>query len=154
MDEFAGVNMSSERLSVDSGSTIPAGVRRRAGGRSRQMSRGKDKAAAGPIWSSCLVVSFVLASWCSFVTAGRDDRPATANQEPPPAAILKHQPPPDGNWTADAEVADARTFTDNALGAAQGIAVRDGKVFAYGDVYSASPRLFGSTFANSRRIWR
>jgi hypothetical protein len=106
----------------------------------REPGAANDKAAAGPIWSSCLVVSFVLASWCSFVTAARDDRPAT-NQEPPPAAILKHQPPPDGTWTADAEVADVRTFTDAALGAAQGVAVRDGKVYAYGDVYGASLRM-------------
>src|SRR5262249_36039395 len=77
----------------------------------------------------------------SFVTAGRDEGPATPAQEPPPAAVLKHQPPPDGTWTADAEVADAQAFTDAALGAAQGIAVRDGKVYAYGDVYSASPRM-------------
>jgi hypothetical protein len=106
----------------------------------RKSGRRPDKASAGVIWSSCLVVSFVVASWCSFVVAGRDE-PASAKQQPPPAAILKQQPPPDGTWTADAEVAEARTFTDSALGAAQGIAVRDGKVYAYGDVYRASPRM-------------
>ena len=99
-----------------------------------------EKASPGAIWSSCLVVSFVVASLCSFVVAGRDE-PKPANQQPPPAAILKHTPPPDGTWTADAEVAEARTFTDTALGAAQGIAVRDGKVYGYGDVYGTSPRM-------------
>jgi hypothetical protein len=51
------------------------------------------------------------------------------------------QPPPDGSWTADAVVAEPRSFTQPDLGAAQGIAVRDGKIYAYGDVYSASPRV-------------
>jgi hypothetical protein len=123
-----------------------------------------EKVAPGPIWSSCLVVSVALASLCSFVTASHDEPKsattgvASARQDsgPPsstpddrltsakaqvPAAITKFQPPPDGTWTADAEIAEARTFTDTALGAAQGIAVRDGKVYAYGDVYSASPRM-------------
>ena len=75
------------------------------------------------------------------MTSRRSAKPQTQQQQPPPAAILKHQPPPDGTWTADAEVAESRTFTDSALGAAQGIAVRDGKVYAYGDVYRASPRM-------------
>ena len=61
-----------------------------------------------------------------------------AAQQVPPKA---YQPPPDGTWTADAEVAQARTVTDAGLGAAQGVAVRDGKVYAYGDVHSASPRV-------------
>jgi hypothetical protein len=111
-----------------------------------------DKSSPGPIWSSCLVVSFAVASFCTFVTSGRDDARSTATagvpgprplaQQPvPPAAILKHQPPPDGEWTADAEVADARKVTDSALGAAQGVAVREGKIYAYGDVYSSSPRM-------------
>jgi hypothetical protein len=38
-------------------------------------------------------------------------------------------------------VADARKVTDTSLGAAQGIMVRDGKIYAYGDVYAASPRV-------------
>ena len=74
---------------------------------------GRDKASPGAIWSSCLVVSFVVASLCSFVVAGRDEpKPEAETSSPPPAAILKHSPPPDGTWTADAEVAEARTFTD------------------------------------------
>jgi hypothetical protein len=124
---------------------------------------GGHKAAPGPIWSSCLIVSFAAASLCSFVVVGNprggslgvaaaaqefgggvsagSDRPAPAPSQVPPAAILKHQPPPDGTWTADAEVAEVRRFTDAALGAAQGVAVRDGKVYAYGDVYGATPRM-------------
>lgn len=111
-----------------------------------------DKAAQGPIWSTCLVVSFAVASVCSFVAAGHGRSASSAppvsqaGQAPspsgiPPATMLKHQPPPDGTWMADAEVAGARRVTDADLGAAQGIAVRDGKVYAYGDVYRGSPRM-------------
>ena len=50
-------------------------------------------------------------------------------------------PPPDASWTADAAVEDARKVTDQKLGACQGIAVRDGRIYAYGDVYSATPRM-------------
>ncbi len=138
--------MARERRPVDdSGSSTRGGVPWRARGRRPKRDRRRDKASPGVIWSTCLVVSFVVASWCTFVIAGRDEpktaKPQTPQQQPPPAAILKHQPPPDGTWTADAEVAESRTFTDAALGAAQGIAVRDGKVYAYGDVYRANPRM-------------
>jgi hypothetical protein len=51
------------------------------------------------------------------------------------------QPPPDGAWTADAVVENQATATDAGLGAAQGVAVRDGKVYAYGDVFLAAPRV-------------
>jgi hypothetical protein len=54
---------------------------------------------------------------------------------------LGQQPPPDADWTADAAFERVRTVTDSGLGAAQGIAVRDGRVYAYGDVWSASPRV-------------
>jgi hypothetical protein len=50
-------------------------------------------------------------------------------------------PPPDGSWISDAIVDQARAVTDTALGAGQGVAVRSGKIYAYGDVYSASPRV-------------
>ncbi|MEJ7638288.1 MAG: hypothetical protein WKF75_10010 [Singulisphaera sp.] len=50
-------------------------------------------------------------------------------------------PPPDATWTADAVVEVERSTTDVGLGAAQGVAVRDGKVYAYGDVFSAEPRV-------------
>lgn len=101
------------------------------------------KPPAGVLWSTCLIASFVAASCCSFLAAGRDGPTSslTPQQAPPPATILKHQPPPDGDWTADAEVAEPRTYTDSELGAAQGIAVRDGRIYAYGDVYRSSPRM-------------
>jgi hypothetical protein len=63
--------------------------------------------------------------------------PAAWGQAPPPS----HQPPPDSEWTADAEVAEPRVLTLEDLGAAQGVSLRDGKLYAYGDVYSANPRV-------------
>jgi hypothetical protein len=50
-------------------------------------------------------------------------------------------PPPDGDWTADAALEGVKAVSDATLGAAQGIAVRDGKIYAYGDVWSARPRV-------------
>jgi hypothetical protein len=50
-------------------------------------------------------------------------------------------PPSDGSWMADAIVEKASKATDTQLGACQGIAVRDGRIYAYGDVYSAKPRV-------------
>jgi hypothetical protein len=55
-------------------------------------------------------------------------------------SVAEHKPPPDGTWTADAVVDQVSTVTDTKLGAGQGVAVRDGKVYAYGDVWGASPR--------------
>jgi hypothetical protein len=52
-----------------------------------------------------------------------------------------HVPPPDASWSADAVVEGKTVVTLPDLGAAQGIAVRDGKVYAYGDVWSATPRV-------------
>ena len=72
------------------------------------------------------------------IPAGAEAKPA---RDQPPARILNHQPPPDAAWTADAEVAEAKAFTDAALGAAQGVAVHDGKVYVYGDNYRLSPRV-------------
>ncbi|WP_422929612.1 hypothetical protein [Singulisphaera sp. PoT] len=67
------------------------------------------------------------------------------------------QPPPDGEWTADAVVAEARAVTDNTLGAAQGVAVREGKIYAYGDVHTVTPRVgvireFGMDLAPTGRV--
>lgn len=56
-----------------------------------------------------------------------------------PAAA--QQPPPDGTWMADAAVEVERSTTDAGLGAAQGVVLRDGKVYAYGDVHDAAPRV-------------
>jgi hypothetical protein len=66
---------------------------------------------------------------------------AAAGQEPVSLAPGAHVPPPDAEWTADAVLEGARSVTLPDLGAAQGVAVRDGKVYAYGDVWSASPRV-------------
>jgi hypothetical protein len=56
-------------------------------------------------------------------------------------SVVQNQPPPDGTWTADAVVDLASSVTDDRLGAGQGVAVRDGKVYAYGDVHAAAPRV-------------
>jgi hypothetical protein len=50
-------------------------------------------------------------------------------------------PPPDSSWMANAVVEKSSKATDTQLGACQGIAVRDGRIYAYGDVYSAKPRV-------------
>jgi hypothetical protein len=50
-------------------------------------------------------------------------------------------PPPDGEWTANAVVTESRAITDSGLGAVQGVVVRDGKIYAYGDVITANPRV-------------
>ena len=50
-------------------------------------------------------------------------------------------PPPDSSWMADAVVDKPSNATGTKLGAAQGIAVREGRIYAYGDVYSAQPRV-------------
>jgi len=44
-------------------------------------------------------------------------------------------------WTADTVVDVERAATDMGLGAAQGIVLRDGRVYAYGDVFHANPRV-------------
>jgi hypothetical protein len=44
-------------------------------------------------------------------------------------------------WPADSEVAIDKALTDLELGAAQGVAVRDGKIYAYGDRVLDQPRI-------------
>jgi hypothetical protein len=56
-----------------------------------------------------------------------------------PAA--SQQPPPDSTWMADADLDVERSITDLELGAVQGVVVRDGRVYAYGDVFRAEPRV-------------
>jgi hypothetical protein len=56
-------------------------------------------------------------------------------------AARAQSPPPDRAWQADAELVEPQKVTDTKLGACQGIAVRDGRIYAYGDVYSATPRV-------------
>jgi hypothetical protein len=50
-------------------------------------------------------------------------------------------PPPDQSWLADTVLEGAQKVTVEKLGACQGIAIRDGRIYAYGDVYSARPRV-------------
>jgi len=56
-------------------------------------------------------------------------------------AAGQQQPPPDATWLADAALDIERSITDLGLGAVQGVVVRDGKVYAYGDVVKAEPRV-------------
>ncbi len=51
------------------------------------------------------------------------------------------QLPPDATWMADATLDVERSITDLGLGAVQGVVVRDRKVYAYGDVFQAKPRV-------------
>jgi hypothetical protein len=51
------------------------------------------------------------------------------------------QVPPDATWTTDAALEVERSITDPGLGAVQGVVVRDGKVYAYGDVFDARLRV-------------
>jgi hypothetical protein len=57
------------------------------------------------------------------------------------APLLGRQPPPDATWEADTNVEVERSITDLGLGAVQGVVVRDDKVYAFGDVVQASPRV-------------
>jgi len=51
------------------------------------------------------------------------------------------QPTPDATWMADAELDVERSITDTGLGAIQGVVLRDGRVYAYGDLFRAEPRV-------------
>jgi hypothetical protein len=57
------------------------------------------------------------------------------------ALPLPAAPEPDADWTADAVVEGPRTLTCEGLGAAQGVSLRDGKAYLYGDVWDAKPRV-------------
>jgi hypothetical protein len=48
---------------------------------------------------------------------------------------------PDGTWTANADLEKAQRLTMDGLGAMQGVNFYDGKVYLYGDVWDANPRL-------------
>jgi len=56
-------------------------------------------------------------------------------------AVQEYQPPPDADWTANATLEDAHAITDLSIGATQGVAVRDGKIYGYGDVVFEEPRI-------------
>ena len=57
------------------------------------------------------------------------------------APAVGQQPPPDATFMADAAMDVERSITDLSLGAVQGVVVRDGKVYAYDDVFHAAPRV-------------
>src|SRR5262249_990066 len=44
-------------------------------------------------------------------------------------------------WTATADLDKAQKLTMEGLGAMQGVSIRDGKVYLYGDVWDAKPRV-------------
>jgi hypothetical protein len=56
-------------------------------------------------------------------------------------SALPAQPPPDATWTANAVLDDPVTQTAEGLGAMQGVSFHDGKVYLYGDVWDAKPRV-------------
>jgi hypothetical protein len=62
---------------------------------------------------------------------------ALAQQVPP----VTHVPPPDATWVADAIVDQASAATDSGIGAGQGVSGHDGKLYVYGDVWAANPRV-------------
>jgi hypothetical protein len=55
--------------------------------------------------------------------------------------VVGQQPPPDATWTADAVLDVEKSITDAELGAVQGVVIREGMVYAYGDVFRAEPRV-------------
>ncbi len=56
-------------------------------------------------------------------------------------AGLRGEPPPDGVWEANAELEKSVVRTVEGLGAMQGVSFHDGKVYLYGDVWDAKPRV-------------
>jgi hypothetical protein len=71
--------------------------------------------------------------------------------------VAAQQPEPDATWTADADLDVEKSITDTGLGAVQGVVARDGKVYAYGDVFRAEPRVgvireYTEHFEPTRRV--
>ena len=54
---------------------------------------------------------------------------------------LPGQPPPDASWEANADLGRPTARTVDGLGAMQGASFRDGKIYLYGDVWDAKPRM-------------
>jgi hypothetical protein len=57
------------------------------------------------------------------------------------APCVRAQAPPDAAWTANADLDPKTTRTMPGLGAMQGVSFRDGKVYLFGDVWDADPRV-------------
>jgi hypothetical protein len=55
--------------------------------------------------------------------------------------VRAQQPPPDAAWQCNATLADPQVKTIEGLGAAQGVSLHDGKIYLYGDLYDANPRV-------------
>jgi hypothetical protein len=76
-----------------------------------------------------LLVGLVFCAWWQFhATKAPVSPPDHSNATPAPA------------WTANATLTDVQTHTLERVGAAQGVSLRDGKVYIYGDVWDAQPR--------------
>ena len=58
-----------------------------------------------------------------------------------PHSGLWAQAPADETWTANAELEKTQNLTMDGLGAMQGVSFHDGKVYLYGDVWDAKPRV-------------
>ena len=81
------------------------------------------------------ILSLIILGWSIGLCPGS----AARAQERP--SVAEPTPPPDGIWTADAVVEPSLSRTDTTLGAGQGVFARDGKIYAFGDVYNAKPRI-------------
>jgi hypothetical protein len=57
------------------------------------------------------------------------------------AGGLHAQPPQDAPWTANADLQNTQTRTVPGLGAMQGVSFYDDKMYLYGDVWDANPRV-------------
>jgi hypothetical protein len=66
---------------------------------------------------------------------------APARRDQPPPVKSQYVPPPDAAWMLDAELDISARLTDMGLGAAQGVIVRDGRIYGYGDLVRDAPRV-------------
>ena len=57
------------------------------------------------------------------------------------AAAGRAEPPIDADWKANAKIVNVRVVSDPQLGAAQGVSYRQDRLYFYGDVYLAKPRV-------------
>lgn len=56
-------------------------------------------------------------------------------------AVVRAQPSIDADWKANAKIDNLRVVSDGQLGAAQGVSYRQDRLYFYGDVYAAKPRV-------------
>ena len=83
------------------------------------MARARASLVASPVWVILLGSTVAVA-------------------QPLPA---EHVPPPDGVWVANATVEPINVISDPDLGAGQGVSLLNGKLYFYGDVHTANPRV-------------